>query len=617
VTSNADFVREHVGSAGPLAAPRAGSRQVDAKRLVGELAPYRKPLALGLVLMLISAPAGMFHPFIWMYVVDDVLTRRHIEHLVPALSVMVAIQAFAIALGAVQDRIFERVGQTFVRDLRNRVYAKLGRQSLGYMHRHRSGDLLSRVVSDVDAMQGSLVAGVTSTLGELVSFVGALGSVLYINWRVGILTVVPLTIVFFMVRAFNVRVKALYAQARERLGRVSARLSDNLQGFHLIKSFNAEAVEEKRFSEATAAHFDKTMEAVALRTRIFPSVFFVGFLTNVIMLGLGAFFVWRGEFTLGGLVAFRGFWWQLNSPIRTLAQVNDLLQRALASSRRVYEVLDAPEEIVDAKAATPVASLRVPLRVEHVSFAYPNGKPVFSDLDLEIMPGQTVALAGPSGAGKSTLLGLLMRFYDPTGGRIMVGARPLTSVTQASLRRHMAMVLQDTFLFNDTVFENLRYGRPDAAREEVVAAARRANAHDFIAALPNGYDTEIGERGIKLSGGQRQRISVARAFLADPDVLLLDEPTSSVEPESEQIISQSIDHLMQGRTTIITSHRPSLLRGADRIFFIHHGKVWEEGTHAELTAKDGLYASMYRGWEESSKADAFLSRATPAASIAS
>jgi ATP-binding cassette subfamily B protein len=616
VTSNADFVRDHVSSASPLAV-RHPARTIDAKRLLGELAPYRRTLTVGFFLMLIAAPAGMFHPFIWMFVVDKVLTQRHIEMLVPALLVMVAIQAFAITLNAIQDRLFERVGQTFVRDLRNRVYAKIGRQSLGYMHQNRSGDLLSRVVSDVDAMQASMVAGVTSTMSELFSFVCALGSVLYINWRVGLLTVVPLTIVFFMVRAFNVRVKALYGQARERLGKVSARLSDNLQGFQLIKSFNAESVEETRFAAATDAHFEKTMEAVRLRTRIFPLVFFIGFLTNVIMLGLGAYFVWRGEFTLGGLIAFRGFWWQLNSPIRTLAQVNDLLQRALASSRRVYEVLDAPEDVVDAENAAPLESMRLPIRFEHVSFAYANGKQVFGDLDFEIAPGETVALAGPSGAGKSTLLSLLMRFYDPTRGTITVGGRPLPAITQASLRQRMAMVLQDTFLFNDTVLENLRYGRPGATRDEVVAAAKRANAHEFVVALPNGYDTEIGERGVKLSGGQRQRISVARAFLADPDLLLLDEPTSSVEPESEQIISQSIEHLMEGRTTIITSHRPSLLRRADRIFFFHDGKVLEQGSHAALMAQNGLYATMYRGWEEASKADEFLSRRTPAAAFAS
>jgi ATP-binding cassette subfamily B protein len=624
VRSNADFVRQHVGSSGGPGAsrgaarePSSGASEVSAKRLLGELQPYRRPLLMGLALMLVSAPAGMFHPFVWMFVVDEVLTKRHIELLLPALGVMIVIQAFAITLGAAQDRLFERVGQSFVRDLRNRVYQKLGRQSLGYMHQHRSGDLLSRVVSDVDAMQGSMIAGVTGTLGELVSFAGALASVLYINFRVGMLTIVPLTIVFFMVRAFNVRVKALYGQARERLGKVSARLADNLAGFHLIKSFNTEKDEEKRFAEATSAHYEKTMEAVRLRTRIFPSVFFIGFLTNVIMLGLGAWFVWRGEFTLGGLVAFRGFWWQLNSPIRTLAQVNDLLQRALASSRRVYEVLDAPDEIVDAPGATEVTTLRVPVRVEHVSFSYANGKQVFRDLDLTIAPGENIALAGPSGAGKSTLMALLMRFYDPTGGRILIGDRPLTAVTQASLRRHMAMVLQDTFLFNDTVLENLRYGRPSASFEEVVAAAKRANAHDFILSLPQGYETEIGERGVKLSGGQRQRVSVARAFLVDPDVLLLDEPTSSVEPESEQIISQSIELLMQGRTTIVTSHRPSLLRRADRIFFVHQGTVWEQGSHTELMAKDGLYATMYRGWEEASKADAFLSRASPLAVAAS
>jgi len=593
--------------------PPAAHVEVTAGRLLGELRPYRRQLIAGLSCMILAAPANVFHPFVWMFVVDDVLTKGKTHLLVPALLVMIGVHACAIFLGAVQERLFERVGQSFVSDLRNRVYAKLNRQSLGYMHRHRSGDLMSRVISDVDSMQGSMVAGVIGTLGELVSFIGALTSVLYINWKVGMLTIVPLTIVYFMVRAFNVKVKALYGQAREQLGRVSARLQDNLGGFHLIKSFHTEANEESRFGEATAAHYDKTMEAVKIRTRIFPAVFFVGFTTNVIMLGLGAWFVLRGEFTLGGLVAFRGFWWQLNSPIRSLAQVNDLLQRALASSRRVYEVLDAPEEIVDAPDAVAITTLKVPIRAERLSFGYENGKEVFHQLDFVIAPGETIALAGPSGAGKSTLMNLMMRFYDPTEGRILIGDRPLTSIEQVSLRRRTAMVLQDTFLFNDSVLENLRYGRPEAPKSDIIAAARLANAHDFIMALPKGYETEIGERGIKLSGGQRQRISVARAFLADPEVLLLDEPTSSVEPESEQIISQSIERLMRGRTTIISSHRPSLLRQADRIFFIHHGEIREQGSHGELLARQGLYATMYRRWEEASKADAYLTETRVAA----
>jgi ATP-binding cassette, subfamily B, bacterial len=580
--------------------------EVSARRLALELRPYRKPLAAGFACMLLAAPAGLFHPFVWMFVVDTVLGKGRIDLLVPSLAVMIAVHGTSVFLGAVQERCFERAGQSFVRDLRNRVYAKLNRQSMGYLHRHRTGDLISRVISDVDAMQASIVGGLTAMLSELTTFVGVLVSVLYINWRIGMVTVVPLAVVFFLVRAFNAKVKAIYAEARAQLGKVSARLQENLGGFQLIKAFHTEPLEEERFGRATATHLDKVMDAVRMRTRIFPAVFFIGFTTNVIMLGLGAWFVYNGQFTLGGLVAFRGFYWQLNSPIRTLAQVNDLLQRALASSTRVYELLDAPEEITDAPDAKPVASLRVPIRFSGVGFAYENGARVFKDVSLQIAPGETVALAGPSGAGKSTLMNLMMRFYDPVEGTIEVGGVPLRQIQQGSLRKRVAMVLQDTFLFNDSVLENLRYGRPEATEADVIAAARLANAHDFILALPQGYKTEIGERGVKLSGGQRQRISVARAFLADPEMLLLDEPTSSVEPESEHIISQSIDRLMKGRTTIITSHRPSLLRQADRIFFIHQGQIREEGTHAALIAKQGLYATMYRGWEEASRADRLL-----------
>jgi ABC-type multidrug transport system fused ATPase/permease subunit len=341
-------------------------------------------------------------------------------------------------------------------------------------------------------------------------------------------------------------------------------------------------------------YLQTNFRAIAARNTFFPAVRFVGFLSNILSVGYGAWLVLQGQFTVGGLIAYRGYWWQLFSPINSLATINELLQRARAAGSRVFELLDAPESVQDARDARPLVIPPGQSRVEFrkVSFAY-NAQPILREVSFVVEPGQMVALVGPSGAGKTTILNLIPRFWDVTEGAVLVAGQDIRHVTQESLRRHLGIVLQETFLFNGTILDNIRYGRADATPAEVEEAARAANAHDFITELPNRYETEIGERGIRLSGGQRQRLSIARAFLANPEILILDEPTSSVEPESEAIITQALERLMRGRTTFVTSHRFSLVRGADKILVFEEGRLVEEGTHAKLIAQAGLYAQMY------------------------
>lgn len=351
---------------------------------------------------------------------------------------------------------------------------------------------------------------------------------------------------------------------------------------------------QSRFLAANRTYLQQQFRAINARHVFLPSAQFLGFLSSAVMLGLGAWHVVQGTFTLGGLVAYRGYWWQLYSPIDTLANVNELLQRAGAAGSRVFEVLDASEEVQDAPGAVELTEVRGHIRFEGVSFAYPNSTPVLRDISFEVAPGERVAFVGGSGAGKTTLLNLVPRFYDPTEGRILIDGHDLRDVRQRSLRRHMALVLQETFLFDGTVAENIRFGRPDAPLEDVIRAARMANAHEFIEELPAGYDTPVGERGVRLSGGQRQRIAIARAFLVDPPILILDEATSAVEPESEWVIQQSLERLMAGRTTLITSHRLSMVRTADRIITLDGGRIVEMGTHDELLRAGGIYAGMYR-----------------------
>lgn len=534
----------------------------------------------------------------WMVVVDHVLVDGQIDWLIPSLVAATFFYGLSVFFGAWRDRFFERAGQQFIFDLRGRLFRKVLSQPPGYLHNQRTGDIQSRVISDVDAVQSSLISGFSSLFQEAYSFILVLGAIIWINPLIGGAVFAPLFICFFIIRHFNSRVKQCYREARAALGEVGARLQEALGGFAVIKAFDRQQYEESAFMKVTRVHYDKVMRAVYLRTTIFPLVFSVAFSTNVIMLGLGAWLVYLGNFTLGGLVALRGFWWQLNSPVRTLAQVNDMIQRALAASGRIYHILDAPVAIVDTPEAKPLPHGPWTIRLDDLSFHYDAEKPVLERINLQVAPDETLALAGSSGAGKTTLLALLARFVDPVSGCIRIGDTPLTTIAQSAWRSRLGFVMQETFLFNDSILDNIRYGRPEASLEEAITAAQRANADGFIRELPRGYETVVGERGVKLSGGQRQRIGVARAFLANPAVLLLDEPTSSVEPESERIIQQSLLALMKGRTVFVSSHRPSLLRRADRVLYLENGRTSGLAPHEELMLSNASYARMIRHWEE-------------------
>ncbi|MFN3652803.1 MAG: ABC transporter ATP-binding protein [Armatimonadota bacterium] len=562
-------------------------------RILRYLRPYRGMVILGLVCMLFATPLSLLHPWVWKYIVDEVVTRRRPDLLAPALAVMVTAHGMGAILGAIRNNLLEKAGQLFVQDLRNEVYRKLQGQSLQYLQEHRTGDLVSRAIGDVDVLQQVVINGTESILSNAYSFLIVIVSLLILSPLLGSLTILPILVVAVCVRIFNTRVKRLYRSARDRLGDVSARLQENLSGIMVVKAFAKEENEAERFRRTTEQYREEQFRAVNLRTRFFPLSQFVGFISNVIAIGFGALLVLEGRFTVGGLVAYRGYWWQLYSPISSLAQINDLIQRGVAAGGRVFEILDQEVTIQDAPDARALTQVRGRVTLENVHFSYKD-RPVLRGIDLDVRPGEAVALVGTSGAGKSTLVNLIPRFWDPQEGSVRVDGVDVREVTGASLRRHVAMVLQETFLFSGTVLENVRYARPDATLEEARAAAAAANALSFIEGLPNGWETEIGERGVKLSGGQRQRISIARAFLADPEILILDEATSAVEPESEWIIQQALERLMQNRTTLIISHRLSIVRGADRIVVLDQGRVAEEGRHEELLARGGLYAEMYR-----------------------
>jgi len=605
------------------------------KRLTRMLRPEWRSIGWGLLLLIVSMPGELFPAFAWMYVVDGIILQNPEEafavrvmhqivsfggaiegpyHLLMATLVwMLGVYVVFEAMETISSNIMQRVAERFIRDLRQRVYHKLQTQSLAYLHRQKTGDLMSRALSDVDELRSFITGGIDVIIGEGLLWIATVVIVMMLDWRVASVSLAPLLVVYVLLRVFNAKVQPIYASARQAAGKVSGRLQENLSGVIVIKIFGREKQEAGRFRDATEENYQQQVKAINARTIYFPFARAVGFLSNILMIGVGGWSILSGgSFTLGKLIAFRAYWYRLFGPVQTLARVNDMVQRAIASCRRIFEVLDAPDELPDAADAVKVDAISGAMALNNVSFAYSStGVPpvkashgrdaratVLRNVTINVPPGKTVALVGPSGSGKTTILSLLLRFYDPVAGVVTLDGHDLRHLARDSFRKHVALVQQETFLFNESILDNIRYGHGEATMEQVIAATKAANAHGFISRLPDGYDTFVGERGVRLSGGQKQRISIARAFLANPRILLLDEPTSSVEPDSEAAIIAAIDRLMVGRTTVLTSHRPSLVAQAQLIYVLEDGRVTTSGSLEEVRLQSVWFDRFMRSAEE-------------------
>lgn len=573
-----------------------------AGRVWSRLRPYRKRIGWALTLLVFSVPFVNFHPLVWGFVADALVDQTLTPGLLAIwLAVMLASYLVGIGAGAVQSYLLEKTGQAFVRDIRAELFSKFQDQSLAY-HRDRStGELVTRITSDVDAMEQSVLQGLTALLEEFVTFIVVAGMVLWISPVVGAASIIPLAFAFIFIRKYNRKVKSLYAGVRRKLGNIGSFVQDRLAGILVTQSFGRREQEVKQFQENADHFYDSSVKASRLRNTYFPVVSVFGFINNLIMLGLGAWLIMNdsGMFSLGALLAYRGFWWRLQSPIRTIAQTSDILQRARAAATRIMELLDEPIAIENQSDAGVMECVDGAVGFNEVTFSYLPGKRILKKVDFSIKAGEFVAVAGGSGSGKSTLLNLIPRFYDVESGSVTIDGGDIRAVTLDSLRQQIGYVGQDHYLFDGSIRENLIYGHPSAGEEDMIAASRKANAHDFILSLPNGYETQVGQNGVKLSGGQRQRLSLARAFLTRPRILLLDEPTASVEPESEALIHDAILRRTQegGGTTILVTHRIDLLRHAPRILFLNRGELAADGDHRELVNSCPPYAEAYQRWE--------------------
>jgi ATP-binding cassette subfamily B protein/subfamily B ATP-binding cassette protein MsbA len=551
-------------------------------------------MALGIGAMTGVTVVGLIPPLVIRALVDEVLPHPD-QHgrLAGIVALLVLVQVVSAGMVAGQLWMMHLVSYGFSRLVRGDLYDHLQRLSLNYYESRQTGEMMSRLTADVEEVRLFVEHGADSLFSDSLKLVGIAMVLVWLNPRLAVVALLPVPVMGLLLARFMGQVRPLQRRTREALGEVSARLQDNLSGIRVIKAFSQESRESRRWQELVAAHHGAQLGALTIWGRYNPSLALLNGLGGVLVLGIGARLVMAGELTLGALFAFLSYVAMFYQPIRALVTVSETMQSALATSERLFDILDEQPDVVDATDAAALPPLKGHVVFHNVSFRYGTGEEVLTGINLEARPGELVALVGRSGAGKTTLVNLLARFYDPTAGSITVDGFDLRHVRQRSLRAQIAMVLQDTFLFNGTVAENIAYGCPEADPEDIERAARLANAHEFIQTLPGGYETQIGERGVKLSGGQKQRLAIARAVLVDPAILILDEATSSVDSEAEMLIQQAMERVMRGRTTFVIAHRLSTVKHADKIVALEEGKVAEVGDHASLLGRDGVYRQLH------------------------
>jgi ABC-type multidrug transport system fused ATPase/permease subunit len=564
------------------------------KRLLFFLTPYWRVLLVSAALLLALTGLELVPPLVHRAIVDEVIGARDLSYLAGLLGSLIGVHAFLGLVDVGDSYLRHSLGARFILDLRVHLYAYLQRLSLSFFERISTGELMSRVTNDVNALERFVTHGSALTVADLLRLVGA-GAVLFVlEWRLALLVLLPLPVLAVMLRYFNTSVRPIYRSVRDRLGDINARLQDSLSGIRVIQAYGQEDRELERFTTESEHYYEARVKSIRYWSTFFPVMRFVAALGTAIVLGAGAILVVRDELSLGTLVAFLSYIASFYQPLNRLTEIDNLLQEAIAAGERIFELLDEMSDIGDAPQAVALPPFQGHVVFDRVHFRYGTGDEVLQDVSFDMAPGEVVALVGPSGAGKTSIANLLCRFYDPIQGRVTVDGHDLRAIKLASLRAQVAVVLQDTFLFNTTIRENLLYGKPGATEAELIAATQTACAHDFVMALPMGYDTEIGERGVKLSAGQKQRLALARAILADPRILILDEATSSVDAEAEYLIQTALESVLKGRTALIIAHRLSTIRSADKIIALDNGQIMEAGDHHQLMRRGGLYSQLYR-----------------------
>jgi ABC-type multidrug transport system fused ATPase/permease subunit len=560
------------------------------------IAPYRRRAILSVFSLLAATATALAPPFLAKYALDDATRGTHLDRLYLVVAVFLAAGLANWGMTYAQTYLTGWVGERMLADLRSRLFRHLQRLSLGFYERNRAGVIVSRLTNDVEALDQLVTDGVSSLVQNSLTLVGTAILLFVLDWRLALATLAVIPVMSVGTAIFRKYSARAYSQVRERLGLVTATLAEDIAGMRVVQAFTREQVNMRNFREISDRYRRSNQQTVVLNGLYFPFVDLLSTVALAVVLGYGGHLYFRDAVTIGTLFAFMLYVQNFFDPVQQLSQLYGTFLSATAALDKITGVLDEQPEVEDGPRARELDIVAGHVRFDGVRFAYGRGDEVLHGIDLDVPPGTTVALVGHTGAGKSTIAKLLARFYDPTEGRITIDGVDLRDVTQASLRRQLGVVPQEGFLFAGTVRDNIAFGRPDATLDQVVAAASAVGAHEFVTQLEDGYDTELGERGSRLSLGQRQLVAFARALLADPRILVLDEATSSVDIGTERRIEVALRTLLAGRTAFVIAHRLSTIRDADVIVVLEHGRVVEQGSHDELIARGGLYTSLYGDW---------------------
>jgi ABC-type multidrug transport system fused ATPase/permease subunit len=560
--------------------------------------PYRLRTTLAIASLLAATATALVPPLLAKYAVDDGIFQRDLHALTWIVIAFVGAGLANLVTSAAQTYFTGWTGERILADLRNKLFRHLQRLSLGYYERNRAGVIISRLTNDVDALDQLVTDGVTTLVQSTLTLIGTAIILFFLDWRLALATLTVMPLMAIATGIFRVRSSRAYRAVRERLGLVTATLAEDIGGIRVVQAFRREPRNQRHFEEVNAHYRAANQQTVVLNGLYFPFVDFLAALATAIVVGYGGWLASQDQISAGTLFAFVLYLSNFFDPVQQLSQLYNTFLAAVAALDKIMEVIDEEPEVRDKPGAHELDRIHGDVRFDGVRFGYGNLPEVLHGIDLEVPAGTTVALVGHTGAGKSTIAKLLARFYDPREGRITIDGTDLRDVTQDSLRRQLGVVPQEGFLFAGTVRDNIAFGRPDASPEQVASAARAVGAHEFIMGLEGGYETNLQERGTRLSLGQRQLVAFARALLADPRVLILDEATSSVDIGTERKIEDALGKLLSDRTAFVIAHRLSTIRNADLIVVLEHGRVVEQGTHDELMTRQGLYTSLYGDWAD-------------------
>lgn len=563
-------------------------------RLLKYTKPYIWRLTLAIICTMLAATGNLYIPWIVKDMIDQVLTERD-EGMLNLIALGIVTIYFARGVFFYgQSYLMAYVGQRVVVDIRTEVYKKLNKLSLSFYDRNKTGTIMSYVTNDVAALQGALIQSTIDMFTEGVILIGSLIALLLLDWRLTLFTFLTAPVVYLVISVFGKKLRASGHRIQERTADITSVLQEKISSPRVVKSFVREDYEINLFEQQNHLNFRANMKNAQLSALLTPLIEFVAALGITLILWYGGHQVIEGYMTAGSLVAFLLYAVNMSNPIKRLTKVYAEIQKAMAAAQRVFDILDKESDVVDKPNSIVLHDVKGDVEFKNVNFSYNENEPILKGLSFKAEAGKVVAFVGPSGAGKTTIASLLSRFYDVTSGQILIDGVDIKDVTCSSLREQIGIVPQETVLFNGSVYDNILYGRLDATKEEIEAAARSANAEGFILSLPEGYNAMLGDRGLNLSGGQRQRISIARALLKNPRILVLDEATSALDAESEKAVQEALDRLLVGRTSFVIAHRLSTIQHADVILVLDKGNLVEQGNHESLLKENGLYAKLYQ-----------------------